>query len=412
MLKHSEEYAPSGSHRWLHCPGSLRLIRTVPKKIPSVYALEGSAAHLLGERSLTGGFDPVDKVNSDIRVPIDLTDDYYETKVSDVMATAVQLYVDVCRTIEDLAVGGSRFVEKELDLSWLAEDFFGTGDHVIILPNHYIEVTDLKYGAGVVVEVEENSQLMLYGLGALGPRLARNTVSNKFNVKEIRINIVQPRAPHPMGPVRSWKLSVQEMYAWMDDILIPAIAATKDPKAPFIPGDWCRWCEALEVCPEMRHEIEKKIDVMFGDDLVPARVDEEALLNPLICTAEQLDRILSFSKVFQEWINRFHEEAVRRLKDGSKNAPKEWKLVAGKTARTWKDEAALVYALKRHPKVSAYTESFVKSPAQLENEFKLNKLNTNILAEFIDRKPGQPLLVHKSDKRPALPSLVDIMFGD
>ena len=46
--EHSELSA-SGAYRWMACPGSVQLCRTVPAKPSSSYALEGTAAHELAE---------------------------------------------------------------------------------------------------------------------------------------------------------------------------------------------------------------------------------------------------------------------------------------------------------------------------------------------------------------------------
>ena len=59
-------------------------------------------------------------------------------------------------------------VEEKLDVSFIHKDIGGTGDAVVYeVSDKILEVVDLKYGAGIIVEPEWNSQLMIYGLGAL-----------------------------------------------------------------------------------------------------------------------------------------------------------------------------------------------------------------------------------------------------
>lgn len=400
---HAELYSPSGSHRWMHCAGTFRICAGLPPKPPTIYALEGSAAHLLGERSLKNHLDPRDKVD----FPLEYVQDdgtVYHTIVTDEMAVAVALYVDTVNFMRELASNPIVLIEERLDLSWIVEGFFGTGDFVLIDPDRLLSVVDYKHGAGVPVDVEGNPQLLIYGLGALGE-------DNKYNVKDVHLTIIQPRAPHPHGPIREWHISVDYLRAWEKEVLRPAVARTQDPNAQLTPGDWCRWCPGLDVCPAMLDEINRRVELAFGPkELVT--IESEPLLPPEQTTAAQLDWMLNFGKVFNEYLSRMQEEAKRRLENKLPNAPKDWKLVTGKTARTWKDEAALAIYLKQFKGITAYTEAVIKSPAQLEKEFKLHKLDIKPLAEFLVRQPGNPSLVHASDKRPEIAPTVDMMFGD
>ena len=61
-------------------------------------------------------------------------------------------------------------VEHRVDLTPLRPPvpMFGTADAIVIKPKRrQLHVIDLKYGAGVLVEAENNPQTRYYGLGAL-----------------------------------------------------------------------------------------------------------------------------------------------------------------------------------------------------------------------------------------------------
>ena len=55
----------SSSHRWLACPGSIRLSAGMPNT-GSVYAEEGTAAHELAEKCLNLGHDAADHLGETI----------------------------------------------------------------------------------------------------------------------------------------------------------------------------------------------------------------------------------------------------------------------------------------------------------------------------------------------------------
>ena len=117
-----------------------------------------------------------------------------------------------------------------------------------------LSVIDLKYGAGVPVEVEDNPQLLYYGLGAL-------LANKQWKPHEVEVVIVQPRCPHPDGPVRSQVLQVVDLLEFAAD-LVEAVKRTEEAseqhatldtlnwmRAYLNPGDHCRWCPAAAICP-------------------------------------------------------------------------------------------------------------------------------------------------------------------
>lgn len=57
-------------------------------------------------------------------------------------------------------------IEQPLDFSCYVPDGFGTGDEVIVSKGK-LHIIDFKYEMGVLVSAENNTQMMLYALGAL-----------------------------------------------------------------------------------------------------------------------------------------------------------------------------------------------------------------------------------------------------
>src|SRR3546814_1886118 len=77
--------------------------------------------------------------------------------VDEEMVEAVQVFLDTIR--RDYKPGDVLVVEQRFDLSSWYPGLFGTCDAVLYRPSTgELRVYDLKYGRGVPVEVERNSQ--------------------------------------------------------------------------------------------------------------------------------------------------------------------------------------------------------------------------------------------------------------
>ena len=121
MAAHAKLSA-SSSARWLSCPGSVQATENLPNP-SSKYALEGSAAHELGEICLKTGTwcaEFIGKALPETRWTVD-----------EEMAGYVQEYVDL---VQQLAGRGELEVEVRLDFSHIVPDGFGTSDAITYDP--------------------------------------------------------------------------------------------------------------------------------------------------------------------------------------------------------------------------------------------------------------------------------------
>jgi hypothetical protein len=162
-------------------------------------------------------------------------------------ATAVHTAVNYVNRRRRQRPGSRLYIERRVDPGSTIgrDDLWGTGDIILAWPD-LIEIADYKHGKGVVVEIVGNLQLRLYAAGALamlGP------------VPTIRTTIIQPRAEHADGPVRSADYTVDEIHEFMGWIKDRA-ADTDAPDAPLVPGAWCNWCAARQAgtCPIQREK--------------------------------------------------------------------------------------------------------------------------------------------------------------
>jgi hypothetical protein len=229
--------APSAAHRWMTCPGSVRLTEGRDDG-GSVYSREGTAAHLLARHCLERGTDAdahLGRVIGEEGFTSEAADGNVRFAVSAEMADAVQIYIDAARPYLDLE---DHLIEAKLAAP--IENCFGTLDFAAYDPSaRRLTVIDFKFGQGVVVEVQGNKQLLTYAAALLPGCDA---------VDEVELVIVQPRRLHAHGPVRQWVHTPQELEAHVVAARRAAALIEHDP--PILnAGDHCRFCRATSFCP-------------------------------------------------------------------------------------------------------------------------------------------------------------------
>lgn len=230
MANHSVIGA-SGYYRWSECPGSVRLTKDLPPKT-NQYAEAGTLAHSISEDILQG------------KISFEEASLYYE----DEMVGAVKVYVDFVESIKKRC---SVFkVEHAFDMSFLHPGLFGTCDFVgFDSKNRTLIVADFKYGSGHFVEVENNSQLLYYALGAF--------LSFASQALKVELYIVQPRCPRKKQVVHTWSCrTVPELLEFLIQLVHDA-KRTEESNAPLKEGSWCFFCPAVGFCPAQH---EKRLD--------------------------------------------------------------------------------------------------------------------------------------------------------
>jgi hypothetical protein len=93
----------------------------------------------------------------------------------------------------------------------VSTEVYGTADAIVWQPaKKRLHVVDLKYGAGVAVNVIGNLQLKIYALAAL--------LTMNYDAQEVVVTIVQPRCPHPDGPIRSATYDAVDLLEFFADL--------------------------------------------------------------------------------------------------------------------------------------------------------------------------------------------------
>jgi len=297
----------SNAHRWMACPGSVRLEATLPPEPSSPHAREGTAAHALLELCLAAGLHPDTFVGQEVE----------GWEVTSEMARAVAVAYDhVQYLITEEYPGAEMGLEQRVQIRLLDTDreLFGTAD-VVLVRGHDIHVIDYKHGRGVYVPAQDNPQGKYYLAGACELWQHQSILSASFT-------IVQPRCPGPDGDViRTMTMDAADMEQWYEE-LQAAVDAVDGPDPALNPGDkQCRWCRAKAICPALK---ERALEVAQEEFPVAALSPEE--MGELL---DKADLAEAFIKAIRAHAHAEAERGVEVL---------GWKLAPRRARRYWTDE--------------------------------------------------------------------------
>ena len=408
--------SPSAAERWMNCPGSVNLTAGMSEST-SEYAQEGTNAHFLLEYCLKNNQGPLAFIGQVVTEP----DSGVEFDVTKDMADAVNVahaYIMDRYYAAHAAEGGACDLYPEMKVMptrLMRLDCEGTSDTILVTP-WYVEVIDYKHGAGIVVEIPGNRQLQIYGIGSL------DTLGIDLEGRPLVTTIIQPRAPHIDGPVRSVQYTEAEVAAYTAEIMLAA-SATDDPNAPIVPGDeQCRWCKAKATCKTLADTALSGAAAVFTDLTVTtsAEIEANTLRDPALLTPEQTTIILQNEALIKSWLVAVHKNATNTLLGGG-DVP-GFKLTAGKRSREWNmadDELGkMLRSIKRVGGGKVTVEdihvSALKSPAQIEKMLKstVTKAAWKKIDAAITMNDGSPQLTPASSSKPAILTKASEVFED
>lgn len=411
----------SGSAKWLNCSAALALEALINEPdTGNEYADEGTAAHEVLEQSL--------KQNREPSTFLGLTISVNKGEPNEVAIDINQEMVDnVEIAIEYIQRPSARnsFYEERVDYSHIAKDGFGTSDVLLevyekVATNKRVNtlyVIDFKYGAGIKVDAFENSQGMLYALGAL------NSLDILFEreIERVNIVIIQPR----MDNISEYEISVADLLKWGDSIK-PKAQKAYDLYEKAIGGsdiifnpenfnptkDGCKWCQGrrLTRCKAHAHTgYQAAIDGF--EDLtsdqkcnIPAiEVSDNTFKDPYFLDNKDLAAIYVNMQMFLTFAESLTAEITSRINSGQ-TVP-GLRLIPTEKPRAWKfDEEETIKAIRTAglQKVD-YLKWAIISPTEAQNILKKvkpkdhNRRYKRLEANAIHRPPGNDKIIE--DKR-------------
>jgi|SRR6187402_1550130 len=312
-------FAPSSATRWLTCTGSFGLGLQLPEAPDSAYAAEGTRLHDVAAAILRGTKD---------YFPGGVVDPADHTFLLPYLGHAAKVMKAYKKS------GGVVRIEERVEHSDL---LFGTPD-LTAIDDEWMEVVDLKTGAGIMVEPEENDQLLAYAYMILSRR-------KRFDValpKGVTLTIVQP--PDEAKPVKSWETTSDHVMEWgvkAEAAIRAALAGSFD----LVPGDHCRFCKAKPVCPKLMGHVVEALPVVVRE------------LRP-----DNLAKWLDKADLMQQWLDSLREVAHDLASSG--HPIPGYELKPKRATRQWVDEDK-VLEIARRRRIKIWQDKLM-SPAMAE----------------------------------------------
>lgn len=369
-----EEHAllsASASQRWLNCTPSARLEETLSEET-SEFAAAGTLAHGISELKLKKYcIEPMSTRTFNGRLNKLKKQPLYEEE----MLKHTDTYLDyVAGILHGFDAPPYVAVEKRIDYSNYAPEGFGTCD-CLIIGGDIMHVIDFKYGKGVPVLAEKNTQMMLYALGAF------TEYAFLYPIKFIIMAIVQPR----LNSISEYKMTTEDLLKWGENIK-PIAQKAFMGEGEFIAGDHCRFCRAKAKCRK-RLETNTAVEV-FG------------YKKPPLISNEEVGQILEKAMNLDKWVKDLKGYALSECLKG--NDIPGWKAVHGRGVRQFTDQDKAFEVLKENG--IGETMLYERKPITLTaTEDLLGKSKfKELLNDYVSMPPGKPAIVPLDDKREAI----------
>jgi hypothetical protein len=371
-VKLHAKLSASGSEKWMTCTPSAKMEEAFEDE-SSDFAREGTFAHAVFEQ------DVLTYLGREVEpLPQELI--HFDTPelrghVADAVSRAIERIEEARKVCKDPII----MVEQRLDFSRWVPEGFGTGD-LVIVTDHLVEVMDLKYGKGIFVNAENNSQLRLYGLGAY------NELAHLYDIVRVRMTVLQPR----LYNYGSEELSIYKILDWAEYEVVPRAKLAWEGKGNLVAGEHCRtcFCRARFQCPAR------------ADEALAIAQKAFSLPKPELLTMDQLVDILAKADLALDWLTDVKEFALKQAKEGHKI--KGYKLVEGRSNRKYSDQDAVVERLLKAgiDEATIYERSLLGITA-MQSALGKKKFE-ELVGDLLDKPPGKPTLVLEKDKREAI----------
>ena len=318
MTQHSI-IPPSSAARRIQCPASTLLEAQYPETEATPEAAEGEASHWAAAEMLSGRLVDVGQIAPNGVV---LTQEMVEG--------ADLYYDDVVKTLKPHGLAPHQGkVEQQIAIPRVHPQSFGTPDFAIWPRFGSLLVYDYKFGHRYV-EVYENPQLIEYVAGLLHDMTTQGYDDRNIDVT---VKIVQPRAYHRDGPVRTWKFKASDIRPHIN-IASTAAHEALGPAPRQRVGPECRDCRARHACVTLQRAAMRELDEAGREQ--PLELPPAALGLELAMLREGVKRL-------EARASGLEEQALAQIKRGVMIPG--WSLEQSAGRKRWVKPAGEVIAL-------------------------------------------------------------------
>jgi hypothetical protein len=280
-------------------------------------------------------------------------------------------------------------VEKRVNMPGIHAQCWGTPDVWVIIARadpkpgearYVVYIWDYKYGFRQV-EAFENPQLTVYSEGVF--TAAAHTYPAWVREADVVLTVVQPRAYHPDGPVRTWATDAKALAGPIDRFAMSAEEATS-PNPTLRPRpDVCQDCRARHACPALQKAVYAGMDMAM--QAVPRVLSEEAM-------GLELAQFTDAAKLLEARISGLEEMVKARLREGGR-VP-YWGYAPGQGKTVWTKPDAEVIAAAAMMGVNVAKPVEAMTPTQAKQAGLLEA----VVKAYSDRVPGATKLQRVDDK--------------
>lgn len=357
--------APSAAARWGICALSASLEAAYPETEEGAASLEGTAAHWVVERTLRGAiFAPgIEQAPNGVLITQE-------------MIEAAELVGKAIADAVGVAWAKRVRIEEYVDIPRIhPTQCSGTPDYSLWIGARDLWIFDFKFGHGIV-EVRENKQLIAYAAGLLSEAGIDGLQEQSVVVHMV---IIQPRADHRDGPVRTWNVRACDIRAQINVLRNQAELATS-PNPPATPHpEACKNCKGRHACEALQKEayaVADQAQRAAALDLSPHALGLE------------LRTLTRASKLLEARVSGLEAQAVATIKHG-KLVP-FWMMESTPGNLAWTKPAEEVLALGAVCGINIAKPATPITPTQAKKA----GIPASLVDAYASRPPGASKLVY------------------
>lgn len=309
MSGYHAELAPSSFDRTVKCQRWVSLANGLPPEEDTEDTLEGNAADWVAKQYANGN-----EVAYGTPIPLP-----GGLKVDHDMIHGAKLWASV---VGYGAVSGVPIMVERIHPTAMWGEPDGWRWDAIA---YNLRLPDYKYGFGIH-DPFEHWQLIPYAVGVADTLKLPDDATAE-------LIIVQPRAHHKKGPVRSWRLTIGELRAYADRVrplAMRAVPDEEDPNAPLdapeaVVGEHCIHCPARHICSTYQYAGTKVVEYVGHAEAV--QLSPEAVGAELVIMEAAEKMIATRKASLLAQANAYLKQGKRVLNYGMEPtmSAREWK---------------------------------------------------------------------------------------